>query len=193
MGVPLVLGISDETQRMTLKILKHKEGVQRSEAIRVILSPRAGTSSPPQLYEAEILLNSNLPWMKQLVRNWKWTFYVWASIDIFIMLVFTLIFCCRQLLFPMASPSVGAPSNEITEKDLTAESIEESQKWGEYEGNISESLRKWRLRRRKRKAMFLREEETTASSTTSMKITREETSEVIPEEIRDSESVCSGG
>ncbi|KAJ0013390.1 hypothetical protein Pint_21409 [Pistacia integerrima] len=193
MGVPLVLGISDETQRMTVKILKHKEGIQRTEAIRVILSPRAGTLSLPQLYEAEILLHSKLPWTKQFIRNWKWTFYVWSSIDMFIMLVFALVFCCRRLLFPMTAPSFGDSSNESIERDSTPERSEEPQKWGGYERDISESLRKWQLRRRKRKAIFPCEEETISSSATSMKITTEETSAVIPEDIGDSESVCSGG
>ncbi|KAF3454171.1 hypothetical protein FNV43_RR04618 [Rhamnella rubrinervis] len=43
-SIPLLLGITDETQRITIQILKHKEGFPRTSAIRVILIPRAGTS-----------------------------------------------------------------------------------------------------------------------------------------------------
>ncbi|KAL4609926.1 hypothetical protein ACB092_08G015700 [Castanea dentata] len=66
MGIPLLIGISHETQIISIEMLKHKEGIRRTEAIRVTLVPRAGTLSPPQLYEAEILIHSQLPWTKQL-------------------------------------------------------------------------------------------------------------------------------
>ncbi|KAH7571428.1 hypothetical protein JRO89_XS04G0049400 [Xanthoceras sorbifolium] len=69
MGIPLLLGVSDETQKLTIKILRHKEGNRRTEAIRVILSSRAGSSRLPQLYEAEIILNSRLPWTKEFIER----------------------------------------------------------------------------------------------------------------------------
>ena len=61
MSVPLILGISRETQKIGFEVLKHKEGRHRTEAIRVILVPRAGTSSPPQLYEAQLFINYYAP------------------------------------------------------------------------------------------------------------------------------------
>ncbi|XP_052728737.1 seipin-1 isoform X2 [Vigna angularis] len=67
MGVPLVMGISGETQNINVEILRHREDYRRSNAIRVTLHPRAGTSNLPELYEAEILMRSNLPWTKEPV------------------------------------------------------------------------------------------------------------------------------
>ncbi|KAH7571427.1 hypothetical protein JRO89_XS04G0049300 [Xanthoceras sorbifolium] len=69
MGIPLLLGVSDETEKLTIKILRHKEGNRRTEAIRVILSPRAGSSWLLQLYDAQILLKSRLTWTKEFVRS----------------------------------------------------------------------------------------------------------------------------
>ncbi|XP_070666049.1 seipin-1-like [Malus domestica] len=102
MGVPRLLGFSGETQKSTVQIIKHKEGhYPITQAIRVTLIPRAGTSYLRRLYEAEIVMNSQPPWTKQLVDSGKWTFYVWTSLYICAMFLVLLMLCCRPLLFPM--------------------------------------------------------------------------------------------
>lgn len=191
LGVPLVLGIAGETQRITIEILKHKEGHPRTGAIRVILSPRAGTSFLPQLYEADILINSKLPWTKQLIYSWKWTFYVWSSLNTYIVFLLFLTLCCKQLLFPL----VTAGLSEQRERELAIEPPKEPETRAEDEDeeeeeDISEFLRKWRQSRSKRKAIYMQERmpETVGSSASTISITREETSDV-----GDSESVCLGG
>ncbi|KAJ0013939.1 hypothetical protein Pint_21429 [Pistacia integerrima] len=78
-------------------------------------------------------------------------------------------------------------------REIQHQSCQKNGRWGGYKMDISDSLRIWQPRWRKRKAIFLCEEETTASRATSMKISSEETSAVIPKDIGDSESVCSGG
>ncbi|OMO73157.1 Adipose-regulatory protein, Seipin, partial [Corchorus capsularis] len=103
MGIPLLLGISSETQKLKVEILRYKEGHPRSGSVRVTLVPRAGTSSLPQLYEAEIIMNSQLPWTKQLVHNWKWTLYVWTSLYVYIIFLVLLISCFRPLFFPVTT------------------------------------------------------------------------------------------
>lgn len=178
--------------------MKHKEGNERTGAIRVTLSPRAGTLTPLQLYEAEILLNSHLPWSKQLVHNWKWTFYVWTSSYIYILLLIILISCCKQVLFPLTADTFRDHEPDSIETNLTPRELGKPQRWTRYEKEIPESLRRWQLRRRKRKAIYLHEvvpsSETSASLASSIKITREDIpSTIVEEEIGDSESVCLGG
>lgn len=190
-GVPLVLGITGETQRITIEILKHKEGHTRTGAIRVILSPRAGTAFLPQLYEAEILINSKLPWIKELIHSWKWTFYVWSSLNTYIFFLMFLILCCKPLLFPLVTASLS----EQSERELAIESPKEPETRAENEEEeeeeeVAEFLRRWRQSRSKRKAIYLQERmpETVGSSASTISIAREETSDV-----GDSESVCLGG
>lgn len=60
-GVPFLLGISDETQKQTLSLLKYKEGQPKAEAIVVSLLQRAGSMYLPELYEAEIIIKPELP------------------------------------------------------------------------------------------------------------------------------------
>jgi len=155
MGIPLLLGITTETQRLTFPILKHKEvRYPRTEEIRITLIPRAGTSYLPQFYDAEILVKSRLPWMKELVYRWKWTFYVWTTLYIFIMLVMVLVVFLKPLIFPV-----------LTRYEQDSSGMEDGVVREERE--VSETLRRWQKSRSKRKAALLHEfDESSASSIT---------------------------
>ncbi|KAK9291316.1 hypothetical protein L1049_019261 [Liquidambar formosana] len=191
LSVPLILGISSETQKLTVQILRHKEGKPRTRAIRVTLSPRAGTLALPQLYEAEILINSQLPWRKEVVHNWKWTFYVWTSFCVYILLLIFLVCHFKQLILRMTIVSFS----ESSERDSTTieEVPKEPQARGIEDREISELMRKWRRSRSKRKLSQVVLGETVGSSASSISMTREDTSTVAEEDMGDSESVCFGG
>lgn len=194
MGVPLVLGISGETQNINVDILKHKEDYRRSNSIRVTLHPRAGTSSLPQLYEADIVIKSHLPWTKELVRNWKWTFYVWVSLYVYIVLLVSLLCCYRPLIF-LVTPEYFSDHrvSELTREEPGQLQVEEL---GD-ESEVSELLRKWRRSRSKRKTVLAHggvPETIVGSSASSISMTAREdvTSVVMEDEVEDSESVCIG-
>ncbi|CAN0859624.1 SEI1, partial [Linum grandiflorum] len=196
MGIPLLLGISDETQKIFFQLLKHKEvSYQRTGAIRVTLSPRAGTSYLPQLYEAEMVINSQLPWSKELLQRWKWTFYVWTSIYIYIGLVIILISCFRILLFPIPTLILHRHGPQIS----GGGDAQEEQRSGDERETTLEMVRKWQMhRRRKRKASSYLygdggEETGAVSSITISSRDDAASSTVADEEIGDSESVCFGG
>ncbi|XP_010111076.2 seipin-1 [Morus notabilis] len=197
MSIPLLLGITGETQKITFEVLRHKEGYPRTEAIRVTLSPRAGTTHLPQLYEAEIVMKSKLPWTKELVRSWKWTFYVWSTLYTYIVLLIALFNWCNPIFFPLSILSLSERGEREEETTLaTDETHKEQPQIGvddvhEEPEDVSEMLRKWRLRRSKRKAIYT-EAEVVGSSASTFTITREETSAAAVEEhVGDSEeSVC---
>ncbi|CAH9073000.1 unnamed protein product, partial [Cuscuta epithymum] len=102
-GLPLLLGITTETQKLVIPIIRHKESHPRTEAIRLTLMPRSGTQELPQIYGAEIILKSHLPWMKEVLHRWKWTFYVWATLYIYIALLIVSLCCFRPLIIPFVS------------------------------------------------------------------------------------------
>ncbi|XP_058216903.1 seipin-1 [Rhododendron vialii] len=196
MGIPLLLGITEETQKITIPILKHKEGYPRTEAIRISMVPQAGTSFVPQLYEGKIIINSQLPWSKEIVRRWKWTFCVWTSIHIYIMLLIILVRCFTPLIFPITTPTRTIPTDRGDEQEVTTTEVRKEPRVREgrkEEREVSEALRRWKQSRSERKAMLLRGV-SPASSTSN--ITREETF-VAPttttEDVGDSESVTFGG
>ncbi|XWS58843.1 hypothetical protein CRYUN_Cryun08bG0068500 [Craigia yunnanensis] len=191
MGIPLLLGISSETQKIKIEMLRSKEGHPRSDAVRVILAPRAGTSSLPQLYEAKIIMNSQLPWTKQLVHNWKWTLYVWTSLYVYILFLIILVGCFRPLLFPVTT----AGFSNRDERDAGVEASNEPLiSGGSGHNEVSDLISKWHHGRRKRKAIFLHKDfsDIAGSSASSMSLTREDTSVVIEEDVGDSESYIQG-
>jgi len=196
MSFPLLLGLTHETQKIAVQLLKYKEdNLIRTEAIRITLMPRAGTPYLPQLYEAKIVVHSRLPWMKELIHNWKWTFYVWTSLHIYIMLL-TLILCFFRplLVFPvLKAPGVGEHHH-----DERGPAVDREEKTGARmpeEREFTETLRKWQQYRRKRKAELLLSNSSTVmenvslTSASSYTITKD-ADPGIEEEVGDSESVC---
>lgn len=138
MGVPLLLGIIGETQRVTFPALKHREATYpQTEDIRITLVPRAGTSALPQLYDAQVVVNSRPPWAKEVVHSWKLTLCVWTTFYIFVMMVMFLVVFLKPLIFPVMAKLV--PQGQGMRED----------------GEVAESLHRWQRSRIKRKAALL--------------------------------------
>ncbi|CAI0376219.1 unnamed protein product [Linum tenue] len=193
MAIPLLLGISDETQKISVELLKQKEAYYpRTGAIKVTLSPRAGTSYLPQLYEAEMVIKSKLPWSKEVIRRWRWTFYVWTSLYIYVSSVIILATCFRPLLFPVPTLFLRRRTGEEAAGGNGGGELE-----AEGDATTSDMVRKWQVRRRKRKASSFLYGETTTTTTSVSSMTMssrdDASSSVVEEEIGDSESVCFSG
>lgn len=155
MSFPILLGLSRETQKIKVQMLRYKEDNNlRTEAIKITLMPRAGFSYLlPQIYEAEIIMHSKLPRLKELIHDWKWTFYVWTSLYFYIMLLL-LVFCFFRslLLFPFVRASDRLENDGREADAIRDESSELRMREGK---EFSETLRKWQQYRRKRKAALL--------------------------------------
>ncbi|KAI3952905.1 hypothetical protein MKX01_028597 [Papaver californicum] len=210
MGVPLLLGISSETQKLTIPILHHIEGNPATWAIKAKLQPRAGTFALPELYSAEILMNSHLPWSKQLVHNWKWTFYVWTSLYVYIMLLITLFCCCKQIFLPTtrttATTRFGARigDRDYVRRWSTAVEVKDLGSTGrgvDRDVPVSDFVERWEKIKRKRKALCHDElfSETVGSSASSVTYYRDDmsTSDQVVDDYggfaADEESFCLGG
>ncbi|KMT14762.1 hypothetical protein BVRB_4g075280 [Beta vulgaris subsp. vulgaris] len=195
MGIPILLGISRETQTIKVQMLQYKEdSLMRTEAVKITLMPRAGTPYLPQIYEAEILMHSKLPRVKELVHNWKWTFYVWTSLYVYaVLLMFVLCFFRNLLVFPIPKASdryEGREQEAITRERKPERRVSEGREF-------SETLRKWQQYRRKRKAALLSmsttfTENVGSTSASSYTITKDDIDPYMEEDIGDSESVCMG-
>ncbi|KAM7466349.1 hypothetical protein LguiB_013911 [Lonicera macranthoides] len=186
MSIPLILGITSETQKITIPMLKHKEGYRsRTKAIKITLLPRAKTSFLPELYEALILLNSELPWSKELVHKWKWTFCVWVSMYIYSMILVALFCLLRQRVFPVIASS---PFDHVNDRPEVSE--EPLERGREERSKVSESLRWWQQSKSKRKAMLMRGvlgNRSAGSSASTTTVTRDDASTSM-EDVGDSES-----
>ncbi|KAL3725663.1 hypothetical protein ACJRO7_030662 [Eucalyptus globulus] len=201
LSIPLLLGVSAETQTIKVEVLRHKElRHPRTAAIRITLIPRAGTSSPPQVCEAEIAMNSQLPWAKDVVRNWRWSFRVWASLCTYVALLLTLLCCCKTLVLPSTSAMwISSTEHDDGEPEISAKKgdhgARQEEARGGDDGEVADMLRKWQQRRGKREARFVSRVGGGgggSSAATGRNVTREGTSArgIEEDEVGDSESVC---
>ncbi|KAF3334312.1 Seipin [Carex littledalei] len=146
MSLPILLGIHTETQKLSVEILRYTESRHRTNTISVKLKPRAGLADLPQLYTSQVKIRTQLPWMKQLVYNWKWTLYVWTTFYVY-GFILILIGCYLK-------PSVfGLTSWLPREKpsDLERERKKAMEREREERGELTERLRKWRERMNRRR------------------------------------------
>ncbi|CAL9181401.1 unnamed protein product [Musa hybrid cultivar] len=149
MGFPLLLGISSESQRVAIEMLGYKETRTRSEMVRVKLKPRAGTTELPQLYDAEVFMKSQLPWAKEVAHNWKWTFYVWTSLYMYILLLILLVCCFKPFVTPRLRRYGAGGLAEVKKDSMDDHRIEREMS----DKRLSDALRALR-QRGKRKALL---------------------------------------
>ncbi|KAL1218083.1 Seipin-1 [Cardamine amara subsp. amara] len=129
MSFPLIAGIANEAQTMRIDALRHQEKWPRTKAVRATLIPRAQTWILPQLYEAEIVINSKPPWIKRMAYNWKWTLCVWTSMYLYVTILVAVLWCFRPVLFPdIASRTIEESDNlesEVVEEEVIERRLRE--------------------------------------------------------------------
>ncbi|KAJ3671946.1 hypothetical protein LUZ60_008025 [Juncus effusus] len=144
MGLPLLFGFCSETQKLSIPILCYTESKYRTNLIMVKLKPRAGTTDLPQIYTSEVKINTQLPWMKQMVYNWKLTLYVWTTFYVygFLMIVILCYLKPNALGVVWRQPSEGPAE---LERETRYEGDREERE------ELAERLKKWRERVNKRR------------------------------------------
>lgn len=83
-----------------------------------------------------------------MIRNWKWTFYVWTTIYIYVMLIMILFCCFKPLVLP-----TSAALPDPNARDFPVEVVRERRGKRREDREISEELRRWQRSRGKRKAI----------------------------------------
>eukprot|EP00850_Spirogloea_muscicola_P021148 SM000238S08049 [mRNA] locus=s238:5626:9885:- [translate_table: standard] len=103
MALPLLSGFWDDFQTLSLPILEHQEGRRPFVSVKIELAPKAGLTPAvglPEIYEAEVSIETVLTGFARIFRYWKLTSLVWGFIA-FISLELTLLLtCCSRALFP---------------------------------------------------------------------------------------------
>ncbi|XP_075663670.1 seipin-2-like [Castanea sativa] len=116
-AAPLVAGYVSESQTLNLKFRGFTEGEMPTACLKVTIEQRAEYrpgAGIPELYDASLILESELPLFKRIIWYWKKTIFIWISIMSFMMqLLFTLV-CCRSIIIPKARPRDVVPSNSAT-------------------------------------------------------------------------------
>ncbi|XP_052182599.1 seipin-2 [Diospyros lotus] len=113
-AVPLVAGYSSETQTLTFKFRGFAEGDIPTACLRVTIEQRAEFqpgAGIPEIYDASLLLESELPLLKRIIWRWKTTLFIWVGMTMFAAeLLFVFLFC-RPIIMPRGRPRDGSPGN----------------------------------------------------------------------------------
>ncbi|ESQ33902.1 hypothetical protein EUTSA_v10007317mg [Eutrema salsugineum] len=112
--VPLVTGYVSEIQTLSLKLKGFAEKDIPTACLKIMIEQRAEFrpgAGIPELYDASLSLESDLPFFKKVIWKWRKTLFVWISMSLFITeLVFALV-CCRPLIIPRTRRRDRSPSN----------------------------------------------------------------------------------
>lgn len=80
--------------------------------IRIILEQRAEFSPGagiPEIYAASLKLEAELPLLKRILWNWRWTLFVWSSMGFFVFELLLALICCRPCIFPRSGHNAATP------------------------------------------------------------------------------------
>ncbi|KAJ0966973.1 hypothetical protein J5N97_023890 [Dioscorea zingiberensis] len=111
----LLAGYSSESQVLRLKMKGFTEGIEPTACIRVILEQRAQYrhgAGIPEIYAASLKLESELPFFKRMIWNWKKTLFIWICAWLFIFQLLIALVCCRPLVIPRMRLSDGPPRRQ---------------------------------------------------------------------------------
>ncbi|KAL0542725.1 hypothetical protein IC582_017799 [Cucumis melo] len=112
---PLVTGYISESQTLSIKLKGFTEGNIPTACLRVTIEQRAEFNPGagiPEIYNASLILESELPLFKRIIWYWRKTIYVWISMTSFMMqLLFTLV-CCRPIILPRIRRRDGSANAE---------------------------------------------------------------------------------
>ncbi|XP_023003137.1 seipin-2-like isoform X2 [Cucurbita maxima] len=120
---PLVTGYISESQTLNLKLKGLAEGNVPTACLRVTIEQRAEFSPGagiPEIYDASLILESELPLFKRIIWYWRKTLYVWISMTSFMMQLLFMLVCCRPIILPRMrmrrrdeSANVSSTRNDI--------------------------------------------------------------------------------
>lgn len=99
----LLSGYSSESQVIRLKMRGIKEAFEPITEVKIMLEQRAEFSTGagiPEIYAASLLLEAELPLLKRILWNWRWTLFVWSSMGFFVFELLLALVCCRPCIFP---------------------------------------------------------------------------------------------
>lgn len=121
--VPLVSGYISESQTLNLKFRGFTESDIPTACLRVTIEQRAEFNPGagiPEIYDATMTLQSELPLFKRIIWNWKRTIFVWMSMMLFIMEMLFALLCCRPLVIPRARPRAASVNTSRTQTQTSA-------------------------------------------------------------------------
>ncbi|KAI4298180.1 hypothetical protein L6164_031770 [Bauhinia variegata] len=121
---PLITGYVSETQTLYVKMRGFMERDVPTSCLKVTLEHRAEYrqgAGLPEIYDASLVLESELPFSKRLIWYWKKTIFIWITMSVFIMELLFALVCCRPIIIPRTNQR-GGPACSTPKNNLQAQS-----------------------------------------------------------------------
>ncbi|WCJ27266.1 Seipin-2 [Euphorbia peplus] len=119
---PLITGYMSETQTLKVNIRGITEGNVPTSCIKVVLEQRAEYqpgAGIPEIYDASLKLESELPFVKRMIWGWRKTMFVWISMMLFIVKLMFALLCCRSFIMPRTRQRHVPSATDSTLQDFT--------------------------------------------------------------------------
>ncbi|XP_051135374.1 seipin-2 [Andrographis paniculata] len=119
---PILTGYTSETQNLKVHFRGFTERDMPTAYLRVIIEQRAEFSpgaGVPEIYDASLTLESELPLLLHILWFWKRTLFIWISMAIFAMELLVALLCCKPLVLPKLRLR-NTPNRDASDNDSRA-------------------------------------------------------------------------
>lgn len=100
---PLIAGYISESQTINVKFQGITEGHMPTSCLRVLIEQRAeyhAGAGIPEIYDATLILESELPLLRRFLWYWRKTFFIWTVMVSFTVELLSVLICCRPVILP---------------------------------------------------------------------------------------------
>lgn len=108
--LPVVTGLKSEVQNVKIVVEEFGVGCEAMMGFKVSLEKRAAQvedgGGVPQIYDASLDIESELPLLQRMVWNWRLTIFVWIGFSSFLAGVMVLLLFCRSIVLPRRNNGV---------------------------------------------------------------------------------------
>lgn len=117
---PLLADYFSESQTININFEGTTEGAKPTACLRVIVEQRAEFgpgAGVPEIYDASLILESELPLLKQILWNWKKMVFIWISMIMFTIEFLLVLLYFRPFIIPRVRVRGGSSTDSVASQN----------------------------------------------------------------------------
>lgn len=102
-AAPVIAGYISESQTIEVKFRGFVERDIPTSCLKIVMEQRAEFrpgAGIPEVYDASLTLESELPFLKRLLWYWRRTVFIWITMIFFVTELLFVLICCRAIMRP---------------------------------------------------------------------------------------------
>ena len=101
MGLPIVFGLSQESQTLSIRVMESQNENKHSPIASVCINiePKAGQLTGlgiPEIYHGELQVIAHNPYLQEISRTRVWSLYIYSGLSLLAFEVFLVLLCCQR-------------------------------------------------------------------------------------------------